>query len=95
MTGGAVAAALLMLNPDVLYLQSTPMTEPLLFGTTFLRDRADRRMDSECRTSNPSPQPPTPTSTLLSRVRLRVLTIDWASARQARSAPLPRLAGRA
>ena len=35
-TGGCVAAALLMLNPDVLYLQSTPMTEPLLFGTTFL-----------------------------------------------------------
>jgi hypothetical protein len=34
--GGLVAAALLMLNPDLLYLQSTPMTEPLLFGTTFL-----------------------------------------------------------
>lgn len=34
--GGFAAAALLMLNPDVLYLQSTPMTEPLLFGTTFL-----------------------------------------------------------
>jgi hypothetical protein len=34
--GGVVAAALLMLNPDVLYLQSTPMSEPLLFGTTFL-----------------------------------------------------------
>ena len=34
--GGIVAAALLMLNPNVLYLQSTPMTEPLLFGTTFL-----------------------------------------------------------
>ena len=34
--GGVVAAALLMLNPDVLYLQSTPMTEPLLFGTTCL-----------------------------------------------------------
>jgi hypothetical protein len=34
--GGAVAAALLMLNPNVLYLQSTPMSEPLLFGTTFL-----------------------------------------------------------
>lgn len=34
--GGIVASALLMLNPDVLYLQSTPMTEPLLFGTTFL-----------------------------------------------------------
>jgi hypothetical protein len=34
--GGACAAALLMLNPDVLYLQSTPMSEPVLFGTTFL-----------------------------------------------------------
>jgi hypothetical protein len=34
--GGIVAAALMMLNPDVLYLQSTPMSEPLLFGTTFL-----------------------------------------------------------
>lgn len=34
--GGLVAATLLMVNPDVLYLQSTPMTEPLLFGTTFL-----------------------------------------------------------
>jgi hypothetical protein len=34
--GGIVAAALLMLNPNVLYIQSTPMTEPLLFGTTFL-----------------------------------------------------------
>ena len=34
--GGVASAALLMLNPDVLYLQSTPMTEPLLFGTTFL-----------------------------------------------------------
>ena len=34
--GGAAAAALLMINPNVLYLQSTPMTEPLLFGTTFL-----------------------------------------------------------
>ena len=34
--GGLTCAALLMLNPDVLYLQSTPMTEPLLFGTTFL-----------------------------------------------------------
>ena len=34
--GGAAAAALLMLNPNVLYLQSTPMTEPLLFATTLL-----------------------------------------------------------
>jgi hypothetical protein len=38
-TGSAVAAitgaALLVLNPNVLYLQSTPMTEPLLFGLTL------------------------------------------------------------
>jgi hypothetical protein len=32
-TGGALAASgLLLLNPNVLYLQSTPMTEPLLLG---------------------------------------------------------------
>ncbi|HEX6972823.1 MAG TPA: hypothetical protein VF147_00395 [Vicinamibacterales bacterium] len=36
-TSGAITgAALLLLNPNVLYLQSTPMTEPLLFGTTML-----------------------------------------------------------
>ena len=34
--GGAAAAALLLANPNVLYFQSTPMTEPLLFGTTLL-----------------------------------------------------------
>jgi len=33
---GATGAALLVANPNVLYLQSTPMTEPLLFGTTLL-----------------------------------------------------------
>jgi hypothetical protein len=32
--GACTAVALLVLNPDVLYLQSTPMTEPLLFATT-------------------------------------------------------------
>src|SRR5688500_8124571 len=34
--GGAAGAALLLANPNILYLQSTPMTEPLLFGTTLL-----------------------------------------------------------
>lgn len=34
-TAALTAAALLMLNPNVLYLQSTPMTEPLLFGLTL------------------------------------------------------------
>jgi hypothetical protein len=33
---GVVAAALFVLNPNVLYLQSTPMTEPLLFGLDAL-----------------------------------------------------------
>ena len=34
--GGSTAAALILANPNLLYLQSTPMTEPLLFGTTML-----------------------------------------------------------
>ena len=34
--GAAAGAALMMANPSVLYLQSTPMTEPLLFGVTLL-----------------------------------------------------------
>ena len=33
-SGAIAACALLLLNPNVLYLQSTPMTEPLLFATT-------------------------------------------------------------
>jgi hypothetical protein len=35
-SGAIAGAALLLANPNVLYLQSTPMTEPLLFATTFL-----------------------------------------------------------
>ena len=31
-----VSAALLILNPNLLYLHATPMTEPLLLATTFL-----------------------------------------------------------
>ena len=34
--GAATAAALLVLNPNLLYLQSTPMTEPLLLAVTFV-----------------------------------------------------------
>jgi hypothetical protein len=34
--GGIAGAMLLLANPNVLYLQSTPMTEPLLFGSTLL-----------------------------------------------------------
>jgi hypothetical protein len=35
-TGAILAAALFALNPNVLYLQSTPMTEPLLFALSAL-----------------------------------------------------------
>lgn len=33
--GAGIGVALFALHPDVLYLQSTPMTEPLLFGLTL------------------------------------------------------------
>src|SRR5688572_14075354 len=36
MGGAATTAALFLLNPNLLYLQSTPMTEPLLLAVTFL-----------------------------------------------------------
>jgi len=35
-TGAAVAVALLALNPNLLYLHTTPMTEPMLFAVTSL-----------------------------------------------------------
>jgi hypothetical protein len=35
-SAAAAGAALLMCNPNILYLQSTPMTEPLLIGTCLL-----------------------------------------------------------
>jgi len=35
-TGAILAATLFMFNPNVLYLQSTPMTEPLLFALSAL-----------------------------------------------------------
>ena len=35
-TGALVAAVLLIVNPNLLYLQSTPMTEPLLLAAVFL-----------------------------------------------------------
>jgi hypothetical protein len=34
--GASVSAALLLLNPNLLYLHTTPLTEPLLLATTFL-----------------------------------------------------------
>jgi hypothetical protein len=34
--GGAAGAALLLANPNLLYIQSTPMTEPLLVATSLL-----------------------------------------------------------
>ena len=44
---------LLMANPNLLYLQSTPMTEPLLIGTSLLAalhaDWVDRRRGARTR----------------------------------------------
>ena len=57
--GGATAAALLMLNPDVLYLQSTPMTEPLLFGTTFLAVALIGEWSANCEPRTANREPPT------------------------------------
>ncbi len=50
-TLAVVAPAIILANPNVLYLQSTPMTEPLLLGLSFLSlwlvdrwvERADRQ----------------------------------------------------
>ena len=64
-TGAVLAAALFALNPNVLYLQSTPMTEPLLFALTSLvvlqlvewaivRDAACRRRRPAGRSSPPA-----------------------------------------
>jgi hypothetical protein len=36
LSGAVAASALILLNPNVLYLQSTPMTEPMLFATTLV-----------------------------------------------------------
>ena len=51
---GAIGAFLLMANPNLLYLQSTPMTEPMLIGTSMLAilytaDWVARRGDSGTR----------------------------------------------
>lgn len=59
-TGSLVAAltgaVLLMANPNVLYLQSTPMTEPLLFGLTLFATTAVAAwVDAISRGSQPQP----------------------------------------
>src|SRR4051812_42936360 len=56
--GGLAAAALLMLNPDVLYLTSTPMTEPLLFATTFLAVALIAEWVSTPNSATPKPATP-------------------------------------
>jgi hypothetical protein len=55
-TAAATGAALMILNPNVLYLQSTPMTEPLLFGLTMLAIAATAHWldDMPARTPGPA-----------------------------------------
>ena len=51
--GGASAALLMMTNANLLYLQSTPMTEPVLFATTALAVATTARwLDDGARTSS-------------------------------------------
>jgi len=61
-------AALLMLNPNVLYLQSTPMTEPLLFGLSLLAITATAgwvdSFNSQLPTPNSQPITSTPNAKL-------------------------------
>ncbi len=46
-TAAVTAAAIVQLNPAVLYLAATPMTEPLLFAFCWLAlDAADKRLDA-------------------------------------------------
>jgi hypothetical protein len=55
--GGAAAAVLMMINPNVLYLQSTPMTEPVLFGTAMLAIASTAAwIDREAQASVPPPR---------------------------------------
>jgi hypothetical protein len=80
--GGTVAAALLMLNPNVLYLQSTPMTEALLFGTTFLAialiaDWCVSIPNLTTSNSTPSSEPPRSANAPARRTRA-TLAAGWA-----------------
>ena len=63
-TGSIVAAltgaALMMSNPNTLYLQSTPMTEPLLFGLSLLAVVLTAAWLDEPRTPNPESRVPSP-----------------------------------
>jgi hypothetical protein len=69
LTASLTGAALLMLNPNVLYLQSTPMTEPLLFGLSLLAiaatagwvDSLDAQLPT-ARSQNPTPNSQRPTA---------------------------------
>ncbi len=53
--GALTAAVLLVANPNVLYLQSTPMTEPLLFATTMLTIALTARWVESGGTGSPAP----------------------------------------
>ena len=64
-TGSVVAAVtgavLLLVNPNVLYLQSTPMTEPLLFGLSLFGVAATAGWLDSFDSQLPTPHSPVPT----------------------------------
>jgi len=63
MAASGVASAAFALNPNLLYLQSTPMTEPLLLGLTLL---AVALLMSWCSTGSDRTGPPTAREVLAS-----------------------------
>ena len=65
--GAFAGSALLLANPSVLYLQSTPMTEPLLFGTTLLAIALTARWVDE----RPSARPRAPGLALVAAAMTR------------------------
>jgi hypothetical protein len=74
-TAALTGAALLMVNPNILYLQSTPMTEPLLFGLTLFSVAAtaawlDRVRPSDSGGPVPAPAPPASVGTVVPGIAL-------------------------
>ena len=69
LTAALTGAALIILNPNVLYLQSTPMTEPLLFGLSFLAVAATARWLDNFPVRTPSAAGATLAAACLTRAR--------------------------
>ena len=74
LTAALTGAALIILNPNVLYLQSTPMTEPLLFGLSFLAVAATARWLDDFPVRTPSAAGATLAAACLTRYEAWAIT---------------------